>query len=205
MNTKGTHLYFGVSCTSTAKTKAVLFRNDRMTILGFALMRYNIWSARAPKRIPWHNLMSKINWFHDINLFNIWTSRDDIKIMVSYTFCTCVWAGAMIERAVSSEVTFTKCIKIQNYFPLYLKFYYLLTYSMEQSLSWEANWFAASQEIHRILWNPKVHNRTHKRPSTVPILGQPNPVPIPTSHLLEIHPNLYLVNSLAAALREPAL
>ena len=35
---------------------------------------------------------------------------------------------------------------------------------MEQSPSWEANWFAASQEIPRILWNPKVHYRTHKRP-----------------------------------------
>ena len=49
---------------------------------------------------------------------------------------------------------------------------------MVQSPSWEANWFAASQEIPRILWNPKVHYRTHKRlpPVPVPILGQPNPV-----------------------------
>ena len=28
---------------------------------------------------------------------------------------------------------------------------------MVQSPSWKANWFAASQEIPRILWNPKVH------------------------------------------------
>ena len=66
---------------------------------------------------------------------------------------------------------------------------YLLTYSMVQS-PWEANWFAASQEISRILWNPKVHYRTHKRPPPVPILGQPNPVHIPTSHLLDIHSNI---------------
>ena len=64
------------------------------------------------------------------------------------------------------------------------------TYSMVQSPSWEANWFAASQEIPRISQNLKVHCRTHKRPPPVSILGQPNPVHIPTSHLLEIHPNI---------------
>jgi len=59
-----------------------------------------------------------------------------------------------------------------------------------QSPSWAANWFAASQEIPRISRNPKVHYRTHKRPPPVSILGQPNPVHIPTSHLLEIRPNI---------------
>ena len=66
----------------------------------------------------------------------------------------------------------------------------ILTYSMVQSPSWEANWFAASQEIPRISRNPKVHYCTHKRPPPVPVLGQPNPVHIHTSHLLEIHPNI---------------
>ena len=61
---------------------------------------------------------------------------------------------------------------------------------MVQSPSWEANWFAASQEIPRISRNPKLHYRTHKRPPHVSILGQPNPVHIPTSHLLEIQPNI---------------
>ena len=61
---------------------------------------------------------------------------------------------------------------------------------MVQSPSWEANWFAASQEIPRISRNPKVHYRTHKRPPLVPILGQPNPVHIPTFQLLNIRPNI---------------
>ena len=67
---------------------------------------------------------------------------------------------------------------------------YLLTYSMVQSRSCEANWFAASQEIPQISRNPKVHYRTHNSPPPVSILGQPNPVQIPTSHLLEIRPNI---------------
>ena len=61
---------------------------------------------------------------------------------------------------------------------------------MVQSPSWEANWFVASQEIPRISRNPKVPYRTHERPSPVSILGQPNPVHIPTSHLPETHPNI---------------
>ena len=70
---------------------------------------------------------------------------------------------------------------------------------MVQSPSWEANWFATSQEIPQILWNPKVHYRTHKRPPPVPILGQPNPVHIPTSHrsiLISTHLRLGLPSGL---------
>ena len=52
---------------------------------------------------------------------------------------------------------------------------FLLTYCMVQSPSWEANWFAASQEIPRIARNPKVHYRTHKRPPPVYVLSQSNP------------------------------
>jgi hypothetical protein len=67
---------------------------------------------------------------------------------------------------------------------------------MEQSPSWEANGFAASQEILSILWNPKVHYRIHKSPPPLSILRQLNPVHTPTSYFLKIYLNIILLSTL---------
>ena len=72
-----------------------------------------------------------------------------------------------------------------------LAFTYLLT-PWSKVLLEKLTGFAANQEIPRILWNPKVHHRTHKRPPTVPILSQLHPVPTTPSHFLKVHFNIIL-------------
>jgi hypothetical protein len=58
------------------------------------------------------------------------------------------------------------------FFELFFRTYHnYYTYSMEQSLSWEANRFSASQKIPRILRNPKGHY-----PPPVPNLSQTDSV-----------------------------
>jgi len=69
---------------------------------------------------------------------------------------------------------------------------YLLTYFMQQSPSWEANQFSASKEILRILWNRKVHYRSHQCQPPVPILSQLDPINTPTPHFLKSHLNIIL-------------
>ena len=72
---------------------------------------------------------------------------------------------------------------------------YLLTYLFtpwSKVHSWETNRFSASQDIPRILCNPKFHHRIHKFPPPVPILSQLYPVHKSTSYFLKIHLNIIL-------------
>jgi len=69
---------------------------------------------------------------------------------------------------------------------------FILTYSIQQSHSWDANRFSASQEIPHILHNPKIHHCSYKCPPPVTILSQLYPVHTQTSDFLKIQLNIIL-------------
>jgi hypothetical protein len=60
---------------------------------------------------------------------------------------------------------------------------------MEQTPAWEADSHSASQEIPRLILNPKDHYRIHKNPPLVAITGQINVANSFPPYISKIHSN----------------
>ena len=96
-------------------------------------------------------------------------------------FCCCCKGKTKTTVISAKEENRNSCcsncnviISAQTQMNIYL-LTYLLTHSMEQSPSSEANQFSSSQEIPRILRNSNFHYHNDKCPPPVPTLSHINP------------------------------
>jgi hypothetical protein len=63
---------------------------------------------------------------------------------------------------------------------------------MQDSPPWEANNHSDTQEIPRLLWNPKVHYCVHNSTSLIPILSHVNQIYYFSPYFLKIHSNIII-------------
>jgi hypothetical protein len=104
----------------------------------------------------WH--WSYMSWYEMRNVpwsrkpaFPIPTIVSHHKTQIA-VYCNCLWELCIVFVLIlRTAVHLQENSRPDMLAPLILA---LLTYSMDQSSSWESNRFAASQEILRILWNP---------------------------------------------------
>jgi hypothetical protein len=82
---------------------------------------------------------------------------------------------------------------------------YSLTHSTQHTPFWQANRFAASQQILCILWSPSVHYCIHKCALTLSILIQLKPVHNFKSRFLKIHVNIILLSTPCITKWSPSL
>jgi hypothetical protein len=157
-----------------SKAVAVLCARCRPDVSFTPLLLYPLeWIAIPIERLLYRRVRC-------LALTGLWTLKHPARIPV--TIMSRSGSCSKKRRTLFLMIYICVCVYVCVYILTYL-----LSYSLQQSSSWEASRFLASQEIPHIWRNPKVHYRSHNNPPSVPILRQIDPVHAPTANFLKIH------------------
>jgi hypothetical protein len=124
-----------------------------------------------------------------------------------------VWRGFLLRNSAGKPTDVTKCCLVffsflcecgNSKFNYIMRVFFIITTNqltncMEQNNSSAATRSSVSQEILRILWNPKVHCRVYNSPPPVPILRETNQVHAYPPHPFKTHFNIVLPSKLRSS------
>jgi len=138
-------------------------------LLTFSMMQSPAWKANpfsANQEIP--RILWKLNTHYCIR--KCLQNRGSCE---HFTYLISPWCRVLLEKLIHfqlikkfPEFMENECSLAHSQVPTKQRLlwtFYLLTFSMMQSPSWEANPFSASQETPRVLWKPNIHYRFRKR------------------------------------------
>jgi hypothetical protein len=85
-----------------------------------------------------------------------------------------IWDIAVLYWYIFINISWSHCL-MKAFSPHFTLLTYLLTYSMEQSLSWEASCSSSSRKVTHTVWKAKFHDVIHKSPQLALTLNQITP------------------------------
>jgi hypothetical protein len=111
----------------------------------------------------------------------------------------CDSSNCMTYFKITKEDSSTRKLSMSHNLFCHTYIHTYITHTDSMSSSWQAFCLSPSQEISRILWNPRVYCRVHRSTLPIPILSQINSVNTPPYYSPKINFNIIRQSTLRSS------